>query len=117
MSMRIDKRAWVPQQVAAAVFAFALGWAVPAHAESCNALRWDQQSLALHWDAQTIASCLNEAQQFKTEIDQDPLEGAMHAVDDVCAQFESSHLSGDIPTTVEKVCAKLRAGIKSDSAR
>ena len=115
MSIHIDKRAWVPQQVAAAVFTFAL-WALPAHAESCNAVRLDQQSLAIHWDEQTIASCLNEAQQFKTEIDKDPLEGAMHAVDDVCAQFESNHLSGDVPATVEKVCAKLRAGIKSDPA-
>ena len=115
MNMRIDKRAWVPQLVV--ICAFALGWAGPARADSCDAVRWDQQSLTLHWDEQTIASCLNEAQQFKTEIDQDPLQGAIHAMDDVCAKVETNHLSGDIPATLEKACAKLRAGIGKESAR
>jgi hypothetical protein len=114
MDMCIHKRAWVLKRVV--VFAFALGWALPAHALSCNAVHWDEQSLTLHWDDLTIAGCLLEAQKLQTEMDKDPVEGAFHAVDDVCAQLETNHLAGDILTSAEKVCAKLRAGIKREPA-
>ena len=115
MSMCIDKRAWVPHLVA--IFALALGWALPAHAESCNALRWGDQSLSMHWDDKTVAGCLSEAQELATKIDQDPVEAAFQAADDVCVQLETNQLSGDMLTIAQKVCAKLRAGIKSESTR
>ena len=115
MSMRFDGAVGMLQRVIIVVFA--LGWALPAHAVSCNAVHWDEQSLALHWDDLTIAGCLLEAQKLKTEMDQDPVEAAFHAMDDVCAQLETSHPSGDMLTSAEKVCAKLRAGIKREPAR
>jgi hypothetical protein len=114
-NMSMCKRAWVPHLVA--ILALALGWALPVHAESCNALRWGDQSLSMHWDDKTIAGCLSEAQEFATKIDQDPVQAAFQAVDDVCAQLETNQLSGDMLTTAQQVCAKLRAGIKSKPSR
>jgi hypothetical protein len=101
------------------VAVFALNWAVPAHAESCNAINWEEKSLTLRWDDQTVASCLSmlqsKAQEFKA--DGDPVEMAFRAVDDVCAQLEAKHISGDAATTAEKVCAELRAGTKTKPAQ
>ena len=110
MSIRIDDRIWVPHLVV--VFALALGWVLPAHAESCNAVHLDGQSLTIHWDEQTIVGCLNAAQKLETEIDQDAVEAATHALDDACARLETNHLSGDALRTAQRVCAKLRADIK-----
>jgi hypothetical protein len=114
MSMCIDRRALVLPLVA--LFALALGWTVPAHADSCDAVRWGEQSLSFHWDDKTVASCLTEAQKFAEKVDQDPLEAAFQAMDDVCAQLEANRLSGDMQATAEKVCGKLRAGIKKEPA-
>jgi hypothetical protein len=114
MSMFIDKRAWVPQLLG--IFALALGWALPAHAETCNAVRWGDQSLSMHWDDKTIAGCLAEAQEFTSKMDKDPVEAAFQAMDDVCAQLEANQLSGDMLATAEKVCARLRTGIKKEPA-
>jgi hypothetical protein len=113
MNLR-NKLAWLAQL--AIVLAVALGCSLPARAATCSALRWHEQSLALHWDEETIADCLNAVQKFKTEIDQDPVEAAFRAMDNVCAQLETNHLPGDIPETAGKVCAKLRAGIKTESS-
>jgi hypothetical protein len=112
MNVCIDKRAWLPQF--AIVVAVALTWILPARAASCNALRSNGQSLTLQWDEGTIADCLSEAEKLKTEMDHDPVEAAFHAMDDICAQLETNHLPGDFPETAGKVCAKLRAGIKTE---
>jgi hypothetical protein len=114
MSMHFKGAGWILQGVI--ITGFALFWAVPAHAVPCNAVRLDEQSLALHWDDLTIAGCLLEAQKLKTEMDKDPIEAAFDAMDDFCAQLETNRLSGDIPTTAAKVCAKLRGGIEGDPA-
>jgi hypothetical protein len=117
MTIRIGEFTRITLRLVAAVFG--LNWALPAHADSCNAVNWDEKSLSLRWDDQTVASCLNmlqsKAQEFK--VDEDPVDMAFRAVDDVCAQLEAKHISGDAATTAEKVCAELRAGTKTKPAQ
>jgi hypothetical protein len=115
MTMHVNGAEWLIRRVI--IVGLALFWAVPAHAVPCNALHLDEQSLALHWDDLTIAGCLLEAQRLKTEMDDDPIEAALDAMDDVCAQLETTHLSGDMLASAEKVCAKLRSSIKKEPAR
>jgi hypothetical protein len=40
------------------VVVFALNGTLPARADSCNAVQWEQQSLTLRWDDKTVANCL-----------------------------------------------------------
>ena len=116
MTIRIGEVARVAPGLIVVVFV--LNWALPARADSCNALQLDQQSLTLRWDDKTVANCLSmlqsKVQEFK--LDQDPIDTAFRAMDDVCATLEANHISGDAATAAEKVCAQLRAGTKAKPA-
>jgi hypothetical protein len=52
----------------------------------------------------------SKVQEFKTE--EDPLEKAMRAVDDICTGLEGKQIPADILTDAQEVCAQLRAGFK-----
>ena len=112
MSIDTNKRTWMLFLQRIVVFAFMLGWTFPAHANPCNAVTLGEQSLTIHWDQQTVTSCLNElqstAQELEKQIDQDSVDAAVRAVDRVCTKLETKHLSED----AERICAQLRAGTK-----
>jgi hypothetical protein len=117
MTTRIGEFTRVTLRLVVAVFA--LNWALPAHADSCNAINWEEKSLTLRWDDQTVTSCLNmlQSKAHELKLDEDPVDMAFRAVDGVCAQLEAKHISGDAATTAERVCAELRAGTKAKSAQ